>query len=227
MIAALPFRITHQFRTELRHHRGWIIAWVLWVILRWLYRNQDENSFASNLFVGDLVPLITILMAVTVAWLCVHSDSPSNTDCATHTRPIGQTALWLGKIAFLFCCIALPLVMVESTGWVGFQHGLAAWIALGGGWIFSAALVMGIAGALTALASNTRQVIGIAVLGVLGAGIWLTLGFTMGSTPVDPKATPDAARICGGIIASVIACVGVFIAWWTATHHLRPRISGE
>ena len=217
MTAALLFRITHQFRTEWRHHRCWIIAWVLWVILRWLYLHQDEDGTFAYLYLVDLIPLITILMAVTVAWLCVRSDSPSNTDCATLTRPIGQTALWLGKLAFLACGVVLPLVMVESTGWVGFQHSLAAWLALTSGWIFSAALVMGIAGALTALASNTRQVIAIAVLGVLGAGIWLTLGFTMGSTPVDPKATPDAARICGGIIASVIACVGVFIAWWTAT----------
>jgi hypothetical protein len=217
MTAALPFRITHQFRTEWRHHRGWIIAWALWVILRWLYRTQNEESVFSNLFVGDLVPLITILMAITVAWLCVRADSPSNTDCATLTRPIGQTALWLGKLAFLACCVVLPLVMVESTGWMGFQHGPVAWIALGGGWVFSAALVMGIAGALTALASNTRQIIAIAVLGVLGAGIWLTLGYAMNGTPADPKATPDAARICGGIIASALACTGVFIAWWAAT----------
>ena len=225
MTAALLFRITHQFRTEWRHHRGWIIAWVLWVILRWLYRNQDEESFTANLFVEDLVPLITILMAVTVAWLCVRSDSPSNTDCAMLTRPIGRSALWLGKVAFLTCYVILPLVMIESMGWVGFQHGLTAWIALGGGWILSAALVLGIAGALTSLASNTRQVIAIAVLGVLGAGIWLTLGYSMDSPPTNLKATPDAARICGGIIASVIACVGVFIAWWAATVPRRRAVA--
>jgi hypothetical protein len=99
MTAALPFRITHQFRTEWQHHRGWIIAWILWVILRWLYLHQDEDGTFAYLYLVDLIPLITILMAVTVAWLCVRSDSPSNTDCATLTRPIGQTALWLGKLA--------------------------------------------------------------------------------------------------------------------------------
>jgi hypothetical protein len=217
MTAALLFRITHQFRTEWRHHRGWIIAWVLWVMLRWLYLHQDDDGAFSYLYLLDLIPPITILMASIVVWLCVGSDPPSNTDCATLTRPIGQTALWLGKLAFLFCCVILPFLIVESMGWVGFQHSLVTWAALSGGWILSAALVIGIAGTLTALASNSRQIIAIAVLAVLGAGISLPLGYSITIAYDNLGATQDATRICGGVIASVIACIGVFIAWWIAS----------
>lgn len=229
MTTALRFRIFHQFRTEWRHHYGWIIAWVVWLLLQYSYRTQslDSASYASSFMVEDLVPLTTLLLAATIAWRCVSSDSPSNTDSVSLTRPIGQTALWLGKLAFLASNLVLPLLLVEVPLWSGYGHGSLAWLALCTMVLLAAVVVLGITGAATALTSSTAQVIAIAVLGVLGAGLSLTLGLTYVEiiSPAVPQSAPLAqgARACGGIIAAFIAAFGTMAAWWLATVPRRRR----
>ncbi|MGV3660193.1 MAG: hypothetical protein ACO1TE_08405 [Prosthecobacter sp.] len=227
MTASFPFRVTHQFRTEWRHHRGWIVAWIVWTVLHRLYQSRRENDYVAYLQVDDLVPVITLLLAATLAWLCVRGDSPSNTDCATLTRPMGQKALWLGKLAFLACAVVLPLLVAEMTRWSGFEHGPVRWLALMAGVLLSMGLVLGGVAALTALASSTRQIIAIAVLGVLAAGLWLTLGGSLEemSTLRDGKPGADAARACGGIVATVIGAGCVAAAWWLATVPRRRAVA--
>lgn len=226
MTATLLIRIMHQFRTEWRHHRAWVFAWITWTLLHRFYSSATDNDNFYFAFWG-FVPLLMVLLPATVAWRCICADSPSNTDCMTLTRPMGQTALWLGKIAFLFCGIVLPLLIVESTGWAGFQLGLGAWLALGSGLMLYFGLVIGTVSALTALTSSTRQVIALAVLGVLLAGLWLTGGASLIQVWVPAKndAAAEAWKVCGGIVASVVAFIGVIAAWWLATVPRRRAVA--
>ncbi|MFZ2276498.1 MAG: hypothetical protein WAW39_01815 [Prosthecobacter sp.] len=219
MTATLLFRIMHQFRTEWRHHWVWILAWIAATLLhRYCIAVRDIAQF--DYAFGEFSILMMVLIPATVVWLCIRGDSPSNTDCATLTRPVGQVALWLGKLAFLCCGIVLPLLMVESTGWAGFQLGMGAWLALGSGLMLSVGLVIGMVSALTALTSTTRQVIAIAVVGVLAAGLWLTGGESMVQAmwqPAKRDAAAEALRTCGHMVASVVAFLGGITAWWLAT----------
>ncbi len=230
--ATLPFRIKHQFLTEWRHHRAWILAWIAWVILRrfWrVYEGRGDYKAFSALFGSDLVPVITLLLAAAVAWRCVRGDPPSNADCATLTRPIGQAALWLGKLVFLACGVVLPLLVVESTSWAGYQHGWAQWLALGGGLLAGVGLVLGLAGAVTALGSSTRQVVAFAVSGLFAAALWLGLGASAADAVLswsqpEPDTGLEAVRVCGGIVAAGIALPALMAAWWCAT---VPRRRGR
>jgi hypothetical protein len=226
MTATLLIRIMLQFRTEWRHHRGWVFAWIAWTLLHRYYSSGTYNDNIYFAFWG-FAPLLMFLLPATVAWRCICADSPSNTDCMTLTRPMGQTALWLGKIAFLFCGIVLPLLIVESTGWAGFQLGVGAWLALGSGLMLYFGLVIGTVSALTALTSTTRQVIALAVLGVLLAGLWLTGGVSMMQlwVPAKNDAAAEALKVCGGIVASLVAFLGVIAAWWLATVPRRRAVA--
>lgn len=228
MTASFPFRVTHQFRIEWRHHRGWIIAWILWTTLQRLYQGQEEHVYLVFLQVHDLLPLITVLLAGTLAWLCVRGDSPSNTDCATLTRPIGQSALWLGKLAFLACAVVLPLMIAEMMEWSGFGQGALRWLALTVGALISIGLVIASMAALTALASSTHQMIAIAVVGILAAGLWLTLGGTLQEMNMSGGAQVfvlKGARACGDSIATVIVFGCVAAAWWLATVPRRRAVA--
>lgn len=226
MTATLLNRIMHQFRREWRHHRTWVFAWIVWALLRRCYGSATNNDNLYYAFWG-FVPLLMFLLPATVAWRCISADSPSNTDCMTLTRPIGQTALWLGKVAFLFCGIVLPLLIVESTGWAGFQLGMGAWLGLGSGLMLYFGLVIGTVSALTALTSTTRQVIALAVLGVLLAGLWLTGGVSMMQFwwPAKNAAAAEALKVCGGVVASLVAFLGVIAAWWLATVPRRRAVA--
>lgn len=226
MTATLLIRIMHQFRTEWRHHRAWVFAWVAWTLLHRFYSSATDNDNFYFAFWG-FVPLLMVLLPATVAWRCICADSPSNTDCMTLTRPMGQTALWLGKIVFLFCGIVLPMLIVESTGWAGFQLGTGAWLGLGSGVMLYFGLVIGTVSALTALTSTTRQVIALAVLGVLFAVFWLTGGESMMQVwlPARNKGAAEALKICGGIVASGVAFFGVIAAWWLATVPRRRAVA--
>lgn len=220
MTASFPFRVTHQFRAEWRHHRAWIIAWILWALLQRFYHAQREHGYLPFLQLHDLMPLITVLLAGTLAWLCVRGDAPSNTDCATLTRPIGQAALWAGKLAFLACAVVLPLLMVEMTEWSGFGQGVPRWLALAAGVVISISLVIATMAALTALASSTPQMIAIAVIGLLAAGLWLALGGTLQemSMPAGQKIfVPKGAEACGTIVATGMALGFMTTAWWLVT----------
>ncbi|WP_395751661.1 hypothetical protein [Prosthecobacter sp.] len=219
MTATLPFRVAHQFRTEWRQHRAWVLAWTAWVVLhRYFGSARNHGDLGSVFFVFAL--LMTKLPPAAMAWLCIRGDSPSNTDCATLTRPMGQGALWLGKGAFLCCGVILPLLLAESMGWTGFRLGAGSWLALGGGLILCAGLVVGTTSALTALTSSSRQVIAIAVLGVLAAGLWMASGeiFLVALWgPGKHDAAADAVKECGWMAAGGIAFLGVMTAWWMVT----------
>ncbi|WP_395738348.1 hypothetical protein [Prosthecobacter sp.] len=219
MTATLPFRVAHQFRTEWRHHRAWVLGWTAWVVLHRYFGDTRNNGDLGSVFV-HIALLMTVLPPAAMAWLCIRGDSPSNTDYATLTRPMGQGALWLGKVAFLFCGVIVPLLLAESMGWTGFRLGVGSWLALGGGLILCAGLVMGIASALTALTSSTRQVIAIAVLGVLAAVLWMASGETVMVDlwgPSQHDVAAEAVTHCGWMAAGGIAFLGVITAWWVVT----------
>jgi hypothetical protein len=219
MTASLFFRITHQFRMEWRHHRVWVVAWALMAVLHQYLGNMRDDSSNLGYVFGEFALLMMVLLPATMAWLCIRDDSPSNTDCATLTRPVGQGALWLGKGAFLCCGVVLPLLVVESRGWAGFQFSAGSWMALGSGLVLCVGLVIGTVGTLTALASSSRQIIAIAVMGVLVAGLVLTGGqWMLGMMePVKSDAAAEGLKNCGRMVAGVVAFLGSVSAWWVAT----------
>jgi hypothetical protein len=157
-----------------------------------------------------------MLMAAAVVWRCVSADSPSNTDTFSLTRPVGRAALWCGKLVFVFTALMLPLLLVLSHGWRGFDLGAVQWAAMSGAVLLAGGLLCALAGGVTALASSSRQVLVLAVLAVVGGGVWLAMQQTW--TEPEPI-TPATQRVqlCGSFVAALLALVGLTASWWCAT----------
>lgn len=215
-------RILHQGRTEWLHQRGMILAWLLWLAVRRWHRIHEVKATYSTLSVADLDRLLgvgSLLLAAAVVWRCVSADAPSNADTFSLTRPVGQAVLWLGKLLFLLLGVALPAVVICSLDWRGFGLGMGQWLALAGTVVLGLGLICGFTGALTALASSTRQMLALAVLGMVGTGVWLAMQgevYHYGEQ-VFQAVGRQRASLCGTFVAALTTLGGLFMAWWVAT----------
>jgi hypothetical protein len=63
---------------------------------------------------------------------------------------------------FVFTAVMLPLLLVLSHGWRGFDLGAVQWAAMSGAVLLAGGLLCALAGGVTALASSSRQVIALA-----------------------------------------------------------------
>lgn len=225
MTLPVHLRLVHQFRHEWLHHRWAALGWTLWLLLRrWSHEAESHLGIFSTADFGELVFIGTILIPATIAWHCVRADSPSNTDTASLTRPIGQSVLWLAKVAFFITAICLPLLVVESWNWRGFGHDWSQFTALSVGWLLCAGIVLGIAAVLTSLAATTRQVIALAVIGLFGAGLWMVLGgrgWIYG--PIDSRKVD--LQTCAGLVGAAVCVIGLVTAWWIASVPRRRVIA--
>jgi hypothetical protein len=220
-MTAAPFfsRVIHQCRVEWRHQRFMVLLWWLVLALRqWqrVYKTKTRNLLFYYWDLDLLLAVTPMLMAAAVVWRCVSADSPSNTDTFSLTRPVGQAALWCGKLVFVFTALMLPLLLVMSHGWRGFDLGAAQWAAMSGAVLLAGGLLCALAGGVTALASSSRQVLVLAVLAVVGGGVWLAMQQTW--TEPEPI-TPATQRVqlCGSFVAALLALVGLTASWWCAT----------
>ncbi|WP_395746303.1 hypothetical protein [Prosthecobacter sp.] len=220
--APAHIRIFHQGRTEWLHQRGMILAWLLWLVARRWHRVHEAKTTFSSLALADLEPGIevgSLLLAAAVVWRCVSADAPSNAETFSLARPVGQAALWLGKLLFLVLGLVLPAVVVCGLDWRGFGLGVGQWLALSGTVMLVMGLIFGFAGALTALASSTRQMLALAVLGMVGAGVWLAMQgevYHYGEQ-IPQEVEQQHASLCGTFVAALTALGGLLVAWWFAT----------
>jgi hypothetical protein len=146
----------------------------------------------------------------------VSADTPSNSDTFSLTRPVGQAALWCGKLLFLLSSVILPATLVMCTSWQGFGLGTGQWTAMSGAVMLTGGLVCGIAGTLTALASTSRQVIALAVLAVVVAGVDMAMP---GRQDVQAVITLEQhhVELCGSFVAALSVLTGLLVAWWLVT----------
>jgi hypothetical protein len=231
-MTAAPFfaRVIHQCRVEWRHQRFMVLLWLLVLVLRQWHRVLEaKNTFSPFAYVNlELWLAVTpMLIGAAVVWRSVSADSPSNTDTFSLTRPVGQAALWCGKLLFIFTAVLLPLLLVLSHGWRGFDLGAVQWAAMSGAVLLAVGLLCALAGGVTALASSSRQVIALAVLSLVGAGVWLAMQQTW--TEPEPI-TPATQRVqlCGSFVAALLALAGLTAAWWCATvPRRRLRAAGD
>lgn len=196
-----------------------LLLWLLVLVLRQWQRVYETKSGTLLIYYWDLDLLLAVtpvLMAAAVVWRCVSADSPSNTETFSLTRPVGQAALWYGKLLFVFTAVMLPLLLVMSHGWRGFGLGAAQWAAMSGAVLLAGALLCALAGGVTALASSSRQVLALAVLSLVGAGVWLAM---QERWSVPESITPETQRVqlCGNLVAGILALAGITAAWWCAT----------
>ncbi len=169
------------------------------------------------------------MLAAALAWRCVGADAPSNADTFSLTRPVGQAQLWLGKLLFLCTGVLGPALVVEALDWGGFGLGMAHWLALAAGVVLAGGLLCCLVGVLTALASSTRQMIALAVLAVVGAGVWLAMQQTYEFHPAEPVGITLAQRhasLCGSFVAALTALSGLLVAWWFVMVRRRRLIAG-
>jgi hypothetical protein len=220
-MTAAPFfsRVIHQCRVEWQHQRFMVLLWWLVLALRQWQRVYETKTRNLLIYYWDLDLLLAVtpmLMAAAVVWRCVSADSPSNTDTFSLTRPVGRAALWCGKLVFVFTAVMLPLLLVMSHGWRGFDLGAVQWAAMSGAVLLAGGLLCALAGGVTALASSSRQVLVLAVLAVVGGGVWLAMQQTW--TEPEPI-TPATQRVqlCGSFVAALLALVGLTASWWCAT----------
>ena len=220
-MTAAPFftRVVHQCRVEWRHQRFMVLLWLLVLALRqWqrVYETKTRTSLISYWDLDLLLAVTPMLMAAAVVWRCVSADSPSNTDTFSLTRPVGQSALWCGKLLFVFTAVMLPLLLVLSHGWRGFDLGAVQWAAMSGAVLLAGGLLCALAGGVTALASSSRQVIVLAVLAVVGGGVWLAMQ-QIWTEPEPITPATQRVQLCGSFVAALLALVGLTASWWCAT----------
>lgn len=216
---SFSFRMLHQYRAEWRHQHGMVLLWLAVLLTRQWHRAHETKTAFSKLSIAGLdlwLEVGTLLMAAALAWRSVSADTPSNTDTFSLTRPVGQAALWCGKLLFLLSAVILPATLVTSMGWHGFGLGAGQWTALACAVMLTGGLTCGVAGTLTALASTSRQVVALAVLAVVGAGVEMAM----------PGRHEEAAAItleqhhvelCGSFVAALIVLSGLLAAWWLVT----------
>ena len=221
--ASFISRVFHQWGSEWRRHRGLVLLWLLSLVLWYWQRGTHDSAtlfYRLAFHLGSWLKAGVLLLAAGLAWRCVSADAPSNTDTFSLTRPVGQPALWCGKVLFLISSAVIPAVMVLGTDWRGFGLGTAQWLALGGSVMLAAGLVCAASAALTAMASSSRQVIGLAVLAVVGAGVWLAMTDVYRARPpgddVVTTLEEHHRELCGNLAAALWAFAGLIAAGWVA-----------
>lgn len=210
-----PFlpRVVHQCRAEWRHLFGMALLWLLLLAFRQWHQVHVTTTWNSTLSHADLEVWLDVglaLLGAALMWRCVSAESPSNTDTFSLTRPMGQKALWCGKLLFLFSALLVPALIVMGFHWRGFGLGVAQIFVLSGTVILAGTLLGAGAATLTALASSARQMIALAVLAVIGTGVWLVM-------PVDLSVESGNSALCGSLVGASFALLGLLAAWWLAT----------
>lgn len=216
-----PFlpRVVHQCRAEWRHFFGMALLWLLLLAFRQWHQLHVVTTWNSTLFHADLDVWLDVALALLGAglmWRCVSAESPSNSETFSLTRPMGQTALWCGKLLFLFSALLLPALLVTGLHWRGFGLGMAQIMALSGSVILAGTLLGAAAATLTALASSARQVIALAVLTVIGTGVWLAIQAS-GTGAVKIALEEEHRLLCARLVGALFAMSGLLAAWWIAT----------
>ncbi len=216
-----PFlpRVVHQCRAEWRHLFGMALLWLLLLAFRQWHQVHVVTTWNSTLMHADLDVWLDVALALLGAglmWRCVSAESPSNTDTFSLTRPMGQKALWCGKLLFLFSALLLPALLVAGFHWRGFGLGMAQIMALSGSVILAGTLLGAGAATLTALASSARQVIALAVLTVIGTGVWLVIQAS-GTGAVKIALEEEHRLLCARLVGALFAMSGLLAAWWIAT----------
>jgi len=207
-----PFllRVVHQCRAEWRHLYGLALLWLLLLAFRQWHQVHVVTTWNSTLSRADLdvwPDAGLVLLGAGLMWRCVSAESPSNTETFSLTRPIGQAALWCGKLLFMFSALLLPALVVAGVHRSGFGLGAAQIMALSGAVILAGALLGAGAATLTALASSTRQMIALAVLVVVGAGVWLAMQEDWSNT-VKLELEEQHRALCGSFVAAFLPCWG-------------------
>lgn len=212
-------RVVHQCRAEWRHLFGTVLLWLLLLAFRQWHQVHVVTTWNSTLMHADLevwLDVGLVLLGAGLMWRCVSAESPSNTDTFSLTRPMGQRALWCGKLLFLFSALLLPALIVAGFHWRGFGLGVAQLMALSGAVILAGTLLGVGAATLTALASSARQMIALAVLAVIGTGVWLAIQEQWGEA-MKIALEEQHRALCGSFVAALFALVGLLAAWWLAT----------
>lgn len=220
MSAAPVFsRVLHQCRTEWRHQAGLVALWIVVLVLRQWHRTNEAKARFSKLSIAGLdlwLEAGAVLTAAALVWRCVSADTPSNTDTFSLTRPAGQAALWWGKVLFLFSSVILPALLVTATTWGGFGLGTGQWMAMTGAVLLAGGLVCAATGTLTALTSSSRQVITLAVLAIVSAGVWLGMQESFTET-AQITLEQHHLKQAGSLVAAISVFVGLMVAWWLVT----------
>lgn len=220
-MTAAPFlaRFIHQTVTEWRRQRILLLLWIVALLtFQWHLRLElnNDSGIIAYLNLELWLEAAVMLAAAALVWRCVSADSPSNTDSFSLTRPIGQMALWCGKLLFVFTAVLLPMLGIFAFEWCGFDLGAAQWTAMCGSVLLAGGLFCALAGGLTALTASSRQVITLAVLTLIAGGVWMA----MQEKWVEPVKISAAARhvqLCGTFVAALCCLLGLMAAWYCAT----------
>lgn len=210
-------RVSHQFFTEWRHL--WIFV-LLWLSLLALSKWSGIGGF------GIWILVVPLLAAATVVWKSVSADLPANSDTFTLSRPIGRFALWMGKVIFLTTSVVVPILLVTAIGWRGFELGMSQWIVMGASVILIAGLLCAFVGGLTSLASTPRQVLFLAILTVVGTGIWIAIQPWLARQENELTLEGIYTNYCGNLIGGIIAIVGLVSGWFLASVPRRRITAG-
>lgn len=202
-------RAWHQVAQEWRFQRGLVL--LDWLLLAGACWESLRYKSDSTLFSGSL----PVVVALVIIARSVRMDAPLNAEVASHTRPLGRGAVWMGKVVFFALTLLLPWVLHAMPLFAGYGFGTLEWLALAVSVFLPAALLGGLVAGLVSLAGSSKQnVLLVIVAFVLAFGLGLAID--RGWTDV---------RRCGAFVGGVIMLGGLLAAWWWQSVRLSQRVA--
>lgn len=217
IVAPLIHRVSHQLRTESRHHALLILVWLVWLAAR-LWQRHGGIFGRNDELLSAYVEVITACIAIGIVHRCIHADAPADHETAALTRPVGRGALLLGKVLFLLVAVLLPFVIAESMLWRGFGHDSAQFAALVTGSFLAGGFVLALAAAISAISRTRGQALGLGfgTLMLISAASYMVNSLEHHVWPWLNSIFEHSMFLHtnGGIIAAVIALLLCLVALW-------------
>lgn len=209
MNAAFLFRVRHQFLHEWRAQWGLVLLWVMLLASQWWHSLRVR---AWELPMPDSLPGLLALLIIVRS---IRADAPGNAEMASHTRPIGREASWMGKVTFFMLALLLPWIARGVLDGLEMGFGAREWLGLVLARVLPALVSGGLVAVCAAMSDSGRKGV---ICGVLG------LACLMGMVPLEVEMRGIDEKVSAWIIAAMIWSFTMLMVWWRVT--LRKNAGG-
>ena len=202
-------RVCHQLAHEWLHQR-WLVLleWLSLVLACFESLRMKPEEAALPVTVPALLALIIVARSVS-------ADAPGNGEVASHTRPVGRSAVWAGKAIFFMLVLLLPWIAHGLPQFAGYGFGFQEWLGLLAEGFLPAALIGAVVAGLISQARSTRQNIALSFVALI---VIFVLEWVINSSEWGGE------KRCGAIVAGALLLGAFLMAWWQSTQ-LRDRAS--
>ncbi len=206
MSAGFFFRVRHQHAQEWRAQWGLVLLWVMLLASQWW------QSLRVRVWELPMPESLPGLLALLIIVRSIHADTPGNAEMASHTRPIGREAVWMGKVTFFMLALLLPWIARGVLDGLEMGFGAGEWLGLVLARVLPALVSGGLVAVCAAMSDSGRKGV---ICGVLG------LACLMGLLPLEDEMRGVGEKVSAWVLAAVIWSFTMLLVWWCVT--LRRR----